>query len=98
MRTDAVRRVFTAACVDQLWLHRVVLPRSRRVRAAFAPRADAARPPQVLLFCMSEQLASWVPHLYRGATEKDVRKGRVASVDDGLGQVSCAATAVHAVA
>merc|ERR1712050_330832 len=34
----------------------------------------------VMLFAMGEQLASWMPSLYRQATEQDVLGGRVASV------------------
>merc|ERR1712032_364366 len=34
----------------------------------------------VMIFSMSEQLASWAPGLYREAKEKDVLKGRLASV------------------
>jgi len=39
----------------------------------------------VMLFAMSEQLASWAPSLYREATENDVRRGLVAHVVDAAG-------------
>mmetsp|Transcript_39101 Transcript_39101/g.116825 ORF Transcript_39101/g.116825 Transcript_39101/m.116825 type:complete len:417 (+) Transcript_39101:1-1251(+) len=39
-------------------------------------------PTNVMLFAMSEQLASWAPWLYREATEKDVQHGLVAHVVD----------------
>lgn len=39
----------------------------------------------VLLFVMSEQLASWTPWLYREAHEKDLLKGRVAHLVDEAG-------------
>lgn len=39
-----------------------------------------------MIFVMSEQLAAWVPSLYREANADDVRQGRLANVLDAEGQ------------